>query len=82
MLAVMFVLPGRQAVWRSSTCTAFLPLCRCRGPHADDVLVYVCLCAQGRGIVLIGGGLRYIFSAWVAVHLIRGSGCQLPIEMW
>jgi hypothetical protein len=37
---------------------------------------------QGRGIVMIGGGLRYMTSAWVAVHMIRRSGCRLPIEMW
>jgi alpha 1,2-mannosyltransferase len=31
---------------------------------------------------MIGGGLRYIMSAWAAVHLLRNTGCRLPIEMW
>jgi len=45
-------------------------------------VLVVRVCLQGRGVVMIGGGLRYIMSAWVAVHLLRSSGCRLPIEMW
>jgi hypothetical protein len=40
------------------------------------------LLPQGRGVVMVGGGLRYMFSAWVSVHLLRSAGCRLPIEMW
>ena len=37
---------------------------------------------HGRGIVICGGGLKYIVPAWVNVQMIRRSGCTLPIEMW
>lgn len=37
---------------------------------------------SGRGIVTIGGGMRYIIPAWMAVHQLRHLGCRLPIEMW
>lgn len=37
---------------------------------------------SGRGIVMIGGGLRYSMPAWVAIHMIRRSGCTLPIELF
>lgn len=37
---------------------------------------------SGRGIVIAGGGLKYIPSVWVGVHLIRKFGCKLPIQLW
>eukprot|EP00877_Chromochloris_zofingiensis_P001671 jgi/Chrzof1/11504/UNPLg00437.t1 len=37
---------------------------------------------QGRGIVTVGGGMRYIIPAWINVHQLRHTGCSLPIEMW
>jgi len=37
---------------------------------------------RGRGIVLVGGGLRYLVPAWIGVHMLRAAGCALPIEMF
>jgi ADP-heptose:LPS heptosyltransferase len=37
---------------------------------------------QGRGIVICGGGARYLPSAWVCINLLRRLGCDLPIELW
>jgi alpha 1,2-mannosyltransferase len=28
------------------------------------------------------GGLQYMVPAWVALHTLRRTGCQLPVEMW
>ncbi len=36
----------------------------------------------GRGIVICGGGERYLPGAWVCMRLLRHLGCQLPIELW
>jgi len=37
---------------------------------------------NGRGIVVCGGGEKYLPSAWVCVHMLRELGCDLPIELW
>ncbi|KAG2501658.1 hypothetical protein HYH03_000162 [Edaphochlamys debaryana] len=37
---------------------------------------------RGRGVVMVGGGLRYMVPAWVALHVLRKSGCLLPVEIW
>ena len=37
---------------------------------------------RDRGIVICGGGLRYIPSIWVHLHLIRRMKCTLPIQIW
>ena len=37
---------------------------------------------QGRGIVICGGGEKYLPSAWVCIHILRESKCELPIELW
>lgn len=37
---------------------------------------------SGRGIVMCAGGLRYFTCSWVAIHMLRRSGCTLPIEIW
>ena len=37
---------------------------------------------QGKGIVMCAGGIGYFTCCWVAIHMIRRSGCQLPIEVW
>lgn len=37
---------------------------------------------KGRGIVFVGGGLRYLVPAWIGVHMLRAAGCTLPIEMF
>ena len=36
----------------------------------------------GRGIVIVGGGLRYFPCAWVCIRMLRECGCKLPIELW
>jgi hypothetical protein len=35
-----------------------------------------------RGIVIPGGGRRYLPGAYVAAALLRRLGCALPIELW
>lgn len=37
---------------------------------------------EGRGVVICGGGLRYLPSAWVNVRMLRQHGCRLPVELW
>lgn len=36
----------------------------------------------GRGIVIPGGGEKYLPGAYVAAALLREQGCALPIELW
>lgn len=36
----------------------------------------------GRGIVICGGGAKYLPCAWVCIGMLRQLGCQLPIELW
>ena len=36
----------------------------------------------GRGIVICGGGERYLPSAYVLVRVLRHLGCALPVEIW
>lgn len=38
--------------------------------------------ANGRGIVICGGGVRYFPSAWVTVSMLRRAGCELPVQLW
>ena len=37
---------------------------------------------QSRGIVIGGGGPKYLPGVWVCVKLLRHFGCQLPIQLW
>lgn len=37
---------------------------------------------EGRGVVICGGGLRYFPCAWVCVHMLRQTGCRLPVQLW
>ncbi len=37
---------------------------------------------HGRGIVICGGGPKYLPPAWVCIRLLRQQGCTLPIELW
>lgn len=37
---------------------------------------------NGRGIVVCGGGEKYLFSTYVLVRMLRYLGCRLPIEVW
>ena len=37
---------------------------------------------NGRGIVICAGGVKYFTCVWVLLNLLRGSGCQLPVEVW
>ncbi len=36
----------------------------------------------GRGVVIGGGGLRYMVPAWVALQSLRRANCTLPVEIW
>jgi len=65
---------SRTCFSKASCCMFGDPVCVC--------CLFMSICLQGRGIVMVGGGLRYMMSAWVSVHLIRQTGCRLPIEMW
>jgi hypothetical protein len=38
--------------------------------------------SSGRGIVIVGGGIKYYPSAWVCINMLRKNGCTLPIELW
>lgn len=37
---------------------------------------------QGRGIVMGVGGERCFTNAWIHLHLLRESGCRLPVQAW
>ena len=37
---------------------------------------------EGRGIVICGGGEKYLPSVYVLVRLLRHLRCRLPIEVW
>jgi ADP-heptose:LPS heptosyltransferase len=37
---------------------------------------------EGRGIVVCGGGPRYLTNAWVCVNMLRRLGCRLPVQLW
>jgi ADP-heptose:LPS heptosyltransferase len=36
----------------------------------------------GQGIVICGGGARYLPCAWVCINMLRRLGCGLPIQLW
>ena len=36
----------------------------------------------GRGIVICGGGEKYLPSTYVLVRFLRHLGCALPVEVW
>src|SRR4051812_23432578 len=37
---------------------------------------------SGAGIVIPGGGERYLAPAWVCIRRLRDLGCALPIQLW
>lgn len=37
---------------------------------------------EGRGIVICGGGAKYLPSVWVTARMLRHLGCRLPIQLW
>ncbi|GIL68802.1 hypothetical protein Vafri_22039 [Volvox africanus] len=37
---------------------------------------------SGRGVVMVGGGMRYLTPAWTSLHVLRRTGCKLPVELW
>ena len=37
---------------------------------------------EGRGIVICGGGPQYLACAWVCLHMLRRTGCALPVQLW
>jgi hypothetical protein len=36
----------------------------------------------GQGIVICGGGPKYLPCAWVCIRMLRHLGCTLPVELW
>ena len=36
----------------------------------------------GKGIVIPAGGVYYLTNAYINLHMLRDSGCQLPVEIW
>ena len=36
----------------------------------------------GRGVVICGGGWKYLPGAYVCVRMLRELGCGLPVELW
>lgn len=38
--------------------------------------------AEGRGIVICGGGVKYFTTGWVCIRMLRHLGCELPIQFW
>jgi len=38
--------------------------------------------SRERGVVIAGGGLRYLPSVWVGVNILRDTGCTLPVQLW
>jgi ADP-heptose:LPS heptosyltransferase len=55
-------------------------------PTADRFVSELAPCPvgrfRGRGIVICGGGQKYLPCAWVCIHMLRHLGCALPIELW
>ena len=37
---------------------------------------------EGAGVVVGGGGLKWMAPAVASIALLRRSGCQLPVELW
>jgi len=37
---------------------------------------------SGRGIVIVGGGAKYLPGTYVLLRMLRHLGCTLPIEVW
>eukprot|EP00884_Botryococcus_braunii_P021243 jgi/Botrbrau1/7802/Bobra.0159s0230.1 len=50
--------------------------------YMEEAPIYPSAMFAGKGIVILGGGLTYMVPAWVNVHMLRRTGCQLPVEMW
>jgi hypothetical protein len=36
----------------------------------------------GRGVVMVGGGLRYLTPAWTSLHVLRKTGESLLTGVW
>jgi len=49
---------------------------------ADELPSYPVGRFHGRGVVILGGGVKYFPSAWVCINMLRHVGCTLPIELW
>src|SRR5207245_1601113 len=37
---------------------------------------------RGRGVVIAGGGNRFLPALYVTVRALRHFGCRLPIQVW
>jgi hypothetical protein len=56
---------------------------RRRADHfLQGVPSYDALQFNGAGIVICGGGEKYLPGAWVSINHLRRLGCTLPIELW
>ncbi len=40
------------------------------------------LSASSKGVLICGGGQKYIPSLWVCLNMLRHWGCSLPVEVW
>src|SRR5947209_7644298 len=36
----------------------------------------------GRGVVIAGGGAKYLPGVWLCVNKLRRLGCTLPVQVW
>lgn len=37
---------------------------------------------DGRGVIIPAGGERLFLNAWVCIHMLRETGCDLPVHIW
>ena len=50
--------------------------------HMERIPIYDPTKYDGRGIVMVAGGAKYIACAYVNIRMLRANGCDLPVEMW
>jgi hypothetical protein len=48
----------------------------------ESVSAYPSWRFAGRGVVTCAGGARFLPGAWVLIHMLRRTGCTLPVELW
>src|SRR5699024_4062660 len=49
--------------------------------YAENIESYPSRC-KDKGIVMCAGGIKYFTCCWVAIKILRNTGCPLPIESW
>ena len=50
--------------------------------YEDGNIDRVVITGDGRGVVIVGGSGKFRTPFWVAVHALRRSGSDLPVELW